>query len=78
MFESSKENYKLIFYEVIDMSISSLQEKSYIELSEHLENIEAFATEKMLSANRMVQYYRSDFDSSPLIFHRDMFLDMSA
>lgn len=56
------------------MTISRLEERNHKELSEHLEGMELFALGKVVIADKVIEFYKDDFDASLLISHQAMFL----
>lgn len=76
-FNDPKSYFRQIYYEVVDMAISRLDDRKHKQLSEHLENMELFATGKTVSGDRILEFYQNDFDASRLVLHRNMFLDIA-
>ena len=80
-FSSPKEYYGKLFYEVLDVLLSSLHDRFDTEEVKILSSIENFVTRKSEKTedesllNDITNFYGSDLNGSRLQLHRDIFLD---
>lgn len=82
VFSSARKYYEKMFYEVLDVLLSSLRSRYNTEEVEILCSIEKFVTSKSEENQEdespltvITNFYRSDLNPSRLELHRDIFLD---
>ncbi|XP_015378230.1 PREDICTED: uncharacterized protein LOC107172455, partial [Diuraphis noxia] len=77
IFSDIREEYKALFYEIIDVTLASLDRRFQQNVIEHLSLIERFIIGEETSHKHIIKFYGSDFDDDKLQLHRDMFLDVA-
>jgi hypothetical protein len=77
IFSDNQEEYRVLFYEIIDITLASLGRRFQKNVIEHLSLIERFIIGKETPHKDIVKFYGSDFDGDKLKLHRDMFLDVA-
>lgn len=78
-FPTIKDQYRALFYEIVDTSLFSLNkrfQKNFIGL---LSSLEKYIVGKDTGTvgKDIIDFYGSDFDKNKLKLHRDMFLDIA-
>lgn len=77
IFSDIQDEYRALFYEIIDVTLVSLDRRFQKNVIEHLSSVERFIIGKETSHKDIIQFYGSDFDGDKLKLHRDMFLDVA-
>lgn len=77
IFSDIQDEYGALFYEIIDVTLVSLDRRFQKNVIEHLSSVERFIIGKETSHKDIIQFYGSDFDGDKLKLHRDMFLDVA-
>lgn len=77
-FDDVKQFYRQMYYEIIDMTVTSLTTRFEGDTLKHLRKVEAFALDKAENANYVTSFYKEDFDGDRLALHRNMFLDITS
>jgi len=75
-FSSVREKYKITFYELLDVTLSSLNNRFQKNVINHLCELEKFIIGKEKLVTYVSSFYGIDFDQEKLQLHRDMFLDI--
>ncbi|KAL4131519.1 hypothetical protein QTP88_008814 [Uroleucon formosanum] len=75
-FSSVREKYKITFYELLDVTLSSLNNRFQKNVINHLCEFEKFIIGKEKLVTYVSSSYGIDFDQEKLQLHRDMFLDI--
>lgn len=77
-FSSAKEQYKALFFECIDITLSALHNRFQSNVIEHLAKVENFIIDpKKINTSIITKYYGSDFDEIKLELHRNIMLDVA-
>lgn len=77
-FDDIKQFYRQMYYEIIDMTVTSLTTRFDVDTLKHLRKVEAFALDKAENANYVTSFYKEDFDGDRLALHRNMLLDITS
>ncbi|KAF0712958.1 Uncharacterized protein FWK35_00027446, partial [Aphis craccivora] len=74
-FPTIKNQYRTLFYEIVDITLFSLNERFQKNIIEHLSSLEKYIVGKNKDTD-IIDFYGTDFDKNKLKLHRDMFLDI--
>jgi hypothetical protein len=77
-FSSAKDQYKALFFECMDMTLSALHNRFKSNVIKHLAKVENFIVDpKKINTAIITEYYGSDFDGRKLELHRNIMLDIA-
>lgn len=77
-FMTAKDQYRALFIEVIDITLSALQTRFQSNVIEHLATVEHFIVDsEKINTSIITDYYGSDFDKTKLELHRNIMLDIA-
>lgn len=72
-FVSVKDQYKALFFECMDITLSALHNRFQSKVIEHLAKVENFIVgPKKINTDIITEYYGSDFDGTKLELHRNI------
>lgn len=75
---SAKEQYKVLFFECVDTTLSDLHNRFQSNVLEHLATVENFIVDpQKINTSIIIEYYGSDFDGTKLELHRNIMLDVA-
>jgi len=76
-FSSAKDKFKVSFYEVLDITISSLNDRFQKNVINHLCSLEKFIIGEDKLITDVIKFYGTDLNNEKLLLHRDMLLDIA-
>lgn len=76
-FSSGKDRFKVSFYEVLDLTISSLNDRFQKNVINQLCSLEKFIIGEDKLITDVITFYGTDFNNEKLLLHRNMLLDIA-
>lgn len=77
VFSCPEEHYRKLFFEIVDLSLTSLNSRFESDTIQLLDNFESFIIKKTESPEHVMKFYeRENFDADRLTLHRNMIIDL--